>query len=108
MSDDPQGIAFGVGDAVRVRLAGYCGHFHADPVVRIGTITGVVTADLLARDNATAIDPRDILTLADFGDHIYSVGFTGPDALDAEFCAAAEMERLPGWAREHLARQIGR
>ena len=104
-SDDEYPIEFHVGDRIRVRLARHCGHFHtvgADG--RIGTISGVVTAELLARDNALAADPRDVLTLIDFGDHIYSVDFTQVDAPDGELCSASEMERLPSWARAEIAR----
>ena len=108
MSDDQQMVMFRVGDSVRVRLPRHCGHFHvADADHRIGTISGVVTAELLARDNATATDPRDILTLHDFGDHIFSVDFDGPDSPDAELYTVDEMEPLPLWARKYLARQAG-
>jgi len=98
-------LAFDVGDWIRLRLAHHCDHFHtvgADS--RIGMIRGVVTAELLARDNALATDPRDVLTLDDFGDHIYSVDFIRVDALDGELCSASEMERLPTWATINLTR----
>ena len=99
-----QAIVFRVGDPVRIRLARHCGHFHAAGADgRIGMIRGVVTAQLLARDNAMAADPRDILTLKDFGDHVYSVDFTAPDSPDAEFYAPSELQSLPGWARKNLA-----
>src|SRR4051794_8393799 len=92
---------FHVGDRIRVHLARHCGHHHAaDADGRIGTISGVVTAALLSRDNASAADPRDILTLEDFGDHVYSVDFSPPDSPDAEFCSLSEMESLPAWAAE--------
>jgi len=95
---------FRIGDWVRIRLAGHCGHFHApDADGRIGLISGVVTDQLLARDNRSAADPRDILTRKDFGDHIYSVDFSGPDSPDAELYSIREMESLPAWARRHLA-----
>jgi len=97
-------ISFCIGDWVRVRLSGRCGHFHADDADgRIGMISGRVTDRLLALDNALAADPRDILTCEDFGDHIYSVDFTGPDSPDAELYAASEMHHVPAWARKHLA-----
>jgi hypothetical protein len=105
MSGNRQPIVFRVGDWIRVRLAHHCGQFHAaDADGRIGTIRGVVTAELLARDNGMATDPRDILTLEDFGDHVYSVDFAGPDSPDGELCSAGEMQSLPGWARKALAR----
>ena len=95
---------FRIGDWVRVRLSGRCGHFHApDADGRIGLISGVVTDELLALDNALAADPRDILTRKDFGNHIYSVDLTGPDAPDAELYSVHEMELLPAWARRDLA-----
>ena len=104
MLTDGQTVAFRVGDCIRVRLARRCSHFHAaDADGRIGTISGVVTAELLDHDNALAFDPRDILTLNDFGDHIYSVEFPGPDSPDAEFYAPSEMQGLPSWARKNLA-----
>jgi hypothetical protein len=97
-------IMFRVGAWVRIRLTGHCGHFHApDADGRIGLISGVVTDQMLAIDNALAADPRDILTRKDFGDHIYSVDFTGPDSPDAELYSVREMEPLPAWARKHLA-----
>ena len=90
---------FCVGDRVRLRLTRHCGRFHAtDTNGRIGLISGVVTTDLLARDNATVTDSHDILTLDDFGDHIYSIAFTGVDPLDGGFCSVGEMEHLPAWA----------
>jgi len=90
-----------VGDRIRVRLARHCGRYHAvDADGRIGTISGVVTAELLSRDNASAADLRDILTLEDFGDHVYSVDFSGPESPDAEFCSLDEMDPLPAWAAE--------
>jgi hypothetical protein len=92
---------FHAGDRIRVRLAHHCGHYHpADADGRIGTISGVVTARSLARDNASAADRRDILTLEDFGDHVYSVDFSEPQSPDAEFCSVSEMEPLPAWANE--------
>ena len=66
-------------------------------------ISGIVTDRLLALDNALAADPRDILTRSDFGDHVYSVDFTGPDSPDAELYAASEMHQVPAWARRQLA-----
>jgi hypothetical protein len=96
---------FRVGDQIRVRLARNCGHFHAaEADGRIATIIGVVTAQRLSRDNASAADPRDVLTLEDFGDHCYSVDFSGPASPDAEFCSASEMEPLPAWAEDELRR----
>ena len=50
------------------------------------------------------IDPRDILTLNDFGEHIYSVDFSGPDSPDGELYAASEMQSLPQWATKNLVR----
>ena len=107
MSRNRQMVVFRVGDWIRVRVARHCRHFHAAHAdARLGLIRGVVTADLLARDNATAADPRDILTLTDFGDHVYSVDFIRADPLDGELCSASEMERLPTWAsRAFLLRQ---
>ena len=92
-----------IGDRIRVRLDRYCGRYHAvDADGRIGRISGVVTAELLSRDNASAADLRDILTLEDFGDHVYSVDFSGPDSPDAELCSLNEMNPLPAWAAEDL------
>jgi hypothetical protein len=91
------------GDWVRIRLTGRCGHFHVSDVDgRIGMVSGVVTDQLLALDNATAADPRDILTCKDFGDHIYSVDLSGLDAPDAELYSVREIELLPAWARRHF------
>jgi len=81
-------------------LVRHCRHFHTtDADGRLGTISGMVTAELLVRDNATAADPRDILTLQDFNDHIYSVDFIRADVLDGELCSVSEMEHLPAWAK---------
>jgi hypothetical protein len=105
MSRSHHALGFHIGDRIRVRLAHLCRHIHGDDTDgRIGTIRGVVTAEVLARDNATVTDRRDILTFEDFGDHVYSVDFTNPDAFDGEFCSASELERLPTWARTELAR----
>ena len=62
----------------------------------------MVTAELLSRDNASAADLRDILTLDDFGDHVYSVDFSGPESPDTELCSLNEMDPLPAWAAEEL------
>jgi len=99
MPRNRQMVVFRVGDRIRVRLARHCRHFHATYADgRLGRIRGMVTAELLARDNALAVDPRDILTLTDFGDHIYSVDFTGTQEPDGELRSASEMEHLPAWA----------
>jgi hypothetical protein len=90
-----------IGDRIRVRFSRRCGHSHAlDADGRIGTISGMVTAELLSHDNASAADPRDFLTFEDFGDHVYGVDFSGPESPDTELCSLNEMEPLPAWAAE--------
>ena len=49
----------------------------------------IVTHESLAADNATAVDPRDIMTLESFEGHIYSVELDHPES--PELCTAQEL-----------------
>lgn len=80
-----------VGVRIRPQLDQRWRQFHAAGTDgHIGTISAIVTDELLAAENVTAVDPRDIMTLRSFDAHVYSIELDHPAS--PELCAAHESD----------------